>query len=121
MLNFSVCEMLCQKNSNSPAINLRIRSSGPRGLPPKRGGRHGSLAEIDYSPSVYISSLLGEGEEDITDENKHNIFCEMDILFKHGEDYEWKESARYVSKIPNIFTCVWKKVLQGDAQFLNNE
>ncbi|XP_064598631.1 electrogenic sodium bicarbonate cotransporter 1-like isoform X2 [Liolophura sinensis] len=69
---------------------------GPRGLPPKRNQRHGSLAEINYSPSVYISSLLGDGEEDHSDENKHNIFCEMDILFKHGEDYEWKESARWV-------------------------
>ncbi|RUS81962.1 hypothetical protein EGW08_010277 [Elysia chlorotica] len=43
------------------------------------------------TPSEQIQSLLSE-----CDESSHDVFCEMDVLYKIGEIYQWRETARWV-------------------------
>ena len=46
-------------------------------------------------PSERIQFLLGQEDVD-EDHQTHDIFCEMGELRDMGDEYEWKETARYV-------------------------
>ncbi|XP_059157993.1 electroneutral sodium bicarbonate exchanger 1-like isoform X2 [Physella acuta] len=61
-------------------------SPGP-GLP-------GFYNNSSLTPSEQIQSLLSEAEDPA--HTSHDVFCEMDVLFKMGEIYQWRETARWV-------------------------
>ncbi|KAK3795634.1 hypothetical protein RRG08_025685 [Elysia crispata] len=56
---------------------------------PINGNQNFSLASP--TPSEQIQSLLSECEE-----SSHDVFCEMDVLYRLGEIYQWRETARWV-------------------------
>lgn len=43
------------------------------------------------TPSEQIQQLIGEN-----DEETHDIFCQMDTLFQHENNFQWREAARFV-------------------------
>ncbi|KAH9523267.1 hypothetical protein Btru_066239 [Bulinus truncatus] len=46
------------------------------------------------TPSEQIQALLSEAEDPT--HTSHDVFCEMDVLYKMGEIYQWRETARWV-------------------------
>ncbi|XP_071103626.1 sodium-driven chloride bicarbonate exchanger-like isoform X4 [Haliotis cracherodii] len=46
-------------------------------------------------PAQRVQYILGEEEED-EEHRAHDLFCEMAELFFHGDEMEWKETARWV-------------------------
>lgn len=55
------------------------------------------------TPSEQIQTLLSEG--DAESHNSHDVFCEMDVLFKAGEIYQWRETARWVKYEEDVEEC----------------
>ncbi|CAG5122240.1 unnamed protein product, partial [Candidula unifasciata] len=49
----------------------------------------------NLTPSEQIQSLLSEADDN-TSHPSHDIFCEMDVLYKLGDNYQWRETARWV-------------------------
>ncbi|XP_067649397.1 electroneutral sodium bicarbonate exchanger 1-like [Haliotis asinina] len=58
------------------------------------GSKFTLYGDEDYVPSERIQELLNS----VTDikHRAHKIFSEMDVLKKRGEDFEWREVARWV-------------------------
>ncbi|XP_046332973.1 sodium bicarbonate cotransporter 3-like isoform X1 [Haliotis rufescens] len=58
------------------------------------GSKFTLYGDDDYVPSERIQSLLNS----VTDikHRAHKVFSEMDVLKKRGEDFEWREVARWV-------------------------
>merc|ERR1719239_403259 len=54
------------------------------------------------TPSEQIQSLLSD---DADGQTTHDVFCEMDVLFKAGEIYQWRETARWVKYEEDVEEC----------------
>ncbi|CAG5123622.1 unnamed protein product, partial [Candidula unifasciata] len=46
------------------------------------------------TPSEQVQSLLSETDD--SGDSSHDVFCEMDVLCKVGDNYQWRETARLV-------------------------
>ncbi|XP_055869430.1 sodium bicarbonate cotransporter 3-like isoform X3 [Biomphalaria glabrata] len=53
-----------------------------------------SFSPASLTPSEQIQALLSEAEDQA--HSSHDVFCEMDVLYKVGDAYQWKETARWV-------------------------
>lgn len=57
---------------------------------------------LQDTPSQRVQFILGTEDDD--EHIPHDLFTEMDELcFRDGEEYEWRETARYV----------WSRLFQG--------
>uniref|UniRef100_G3SQ54 Anion exchange protein n=1 Tax=Loxodonta africana TaxID=9785 RepID=G3SQ54_LOXAF len=66
------------------------------------------------TPSQRVQFILGT-EDDDEEHIPHDLFTEMDELcYRDGEDYEWKETARWLDSISgwNVFVNFWKSSLK---------
>lgn len=54
-----------------------------------------SVSRFQDTPSQRVQFILGTEDDD--EHIPHDLFTEMDELcFRDGEEYEWRETARYV-------------------------
>ncbi|XP_012941835.1 sodium bicarbonate cotransporter 3 [Aplysia californica] len=99
-----------QHRSEASYIGLRLPKRPRRPRPHKSRRHHGDkeknsssannqpitehFAPDSLTPSEQIQTLLSECEE--SGHGSHDVFCEMDVLYKHGEHYQWRETARWV-------------------------
>ncbi|BFZ21894.1 hypothetical protein BsWGS_24933 [Bradybaena similaris] len=67
------------------------RNSGPNQTPSPTDV---SPPATTQTPSEQVQSLLSETDDG--SENSHDVFCEMDVLYKVGDAYQWRETARWV-------------------------
>ncbi|XP_067685611.1 sodium-driven chloride bicarbonate exchanger-like isoform X2 [Haliotis asinina] len=58
-------------------------------------GVENDITKSATPPSQRVQYILGEEEED-EEHRAHDLFCEMAELFFHGDEMEWKETARWV-------------------------
>lgn len=59
-----------------------------------RYSRGFNLLAASLTPSEQIQLLLGDADEGMTSQK---IFCQMDVLHKLADAFQWRETARYDS------------------------
>ncbi|CAL1539317.1 unnamed protein product [Lymnaea stagnalis] len=70
------------------------RHHGDKSSAPSFPALTDTFSPASLTPSEQIQSLLSEAEDPA--HTSHDVFCEMDVLFKMGEIYQWRETARWV-------------------------
>ncbi|XP_059171340.1 electrogenic sodium bicarbonate cotransporter 1-like [Physella acuta] len=98
-LTLEVPTQFIRKNSSS--LYLNVRSPLKRDRPCVDGSKDGTdgdsyfaFGDVEYDPADRVQTLINKVRDP-----KHKtkqLFVEMDVLAQRGEDFEWREWARWV-------------------------
>ncbi|CAC5411214.1 Anion exchange protein 3,Anion exchange protein 4,Sodium bicarbonate cotransporter 3,Sodium-driven chloride bicarbonate exchanger,Electroneutral sodium bicarbonate exchanger 1,Electrogenic sodium bicarbonate cotransporter 1,Electrogenic sodium bicarbonate cotransporter 4 [Mytilus coruscus] len=56
---------------------------------------------FEYNPTDWVQRIINNNKRGVS-HKAHSVFCELDVLRKHNENFEWKESARWVKYEENL-------------------
>ena len=56
---------------------------------------------FEYNPTDWVQRIINNNHRAVS-HKAHSIFCELDVLKKHNDSYEWRESARWVKYEENL-------------------
>ncbi|CAG2239630.1 NCBE [Mytilus edulis] len=56
---------------------------------------------FEYDPTGWVQRIINNNRREVS-HKAHSVFCELDVLRKHYDNYEWKESARWVKYEENL-------------------
>jgi Band 3 cytoplasmic domain len=68
------------------------RSEDPAGM---RRGKISGSAKAKIEGEQYLKNIVGATKRSV-DRSPHEVFVQLDELHGHGEDREWKETARWI-------------------------